>query len=398
MKDLVVALALTLLVQALVSATVYTVAVLAPAAQGDVGVAASSIGLFTALVYAVAALSAPLGGTIIARHGALRVSQYCLLLSGSGLALCAFAHPVALIAGALLIGCGYGPVTPASSEILVSRSPERFRNSIISIRQAGVPAGGALAGAVVPVLLLAGGWKSAVLAIAAINIIFALALQRVRNRYDSGRHAAGVSERPSLAGLLRMVFAHAELRQGALASFMFAGIQMCLASFLVVFLTERAGMTLVNAGFALAVAMLGGIVGRVLWGSVADYYGGARIVLGILGVVMALSAFALSQVTSAWPLSAVFTLCAVFGLTAVGWNGVFIAEVARIAPGGNVALATGATLGFTYLGVVVAPFGFWLILTLSGSYTPAFVAVGAITLVAALSYFGRPARPSAVVP
>lgn len=397
MKDLVVALALTLLVQALVSAAVYTVAVLAPVAQSDVGVTASSIGIFTALVYAVAALSAPLGGTYIARHGALRVSQYCLLLSGCGLALCAFAHPVALVAGALLIGCGYGPVTPASSEILVTRSPERFRNLIISIRQAGVPAGGALAGAAVPVLLLAGGWKSAVLAMAAFNIVFAFALQSVRDRYDSGRHAASVSPRPSLTSLLRMVFAHAELRQGAMASFMYAGIQMCLATFLVVFLTERAEVTLVNAGFALAVAMIGGIVGRVLWGSVADYIGGARIVLGVLGIVMALSAFVLSQVTAAWPLLAVFTLCAVFGLTAVGWNGVFVAEVARIAPGGNVALATGATLGFTYLGVVVAPFGFWLILTLSGSYTPAFILVGAVTLVAALSYFGRPAHSNAAI-
>jgi MFS family permease len=397
MKDLVVALTLTLLVQALVSATVYAPAVLAPVAQGDAGVAASSIGIFTALIYGVAALSAPLGGTFIARHGALRVSQYCLLLSGSGLALCAFAHPAALIAGALLIGCGYGPVTPASSEILIARSPERLRNLIISIRQAGVPAGGALAGAVVPVLLLAGGWKSAVLAIATFNIVFALALQTVRNRYDGGRHAASAAPRPSLTSLLRMVFAHAELRQGALASFMYAGIQMCLASFLVVFLIERADVTLVNAGFALAVAMIGGIVGRVLWGSVADYLGGARIVLGGLGVVMALSAFTVSQVTAEWPLLAVFTLCAVFGLTAVGWNGVFVAEVARVAPGGNVALATGATLGFTYLGVVVAPFGFWLILTLSGSYTPAFIVVGAVTLVAALSYFGKPASSRAAV-
>lgn len=398
MKELVVALALTLLVQALVSMAVYTVAVLAPVAQGDVGVAASSIGIFTAMIYAVAALSAPLGGSYIARHGALRVSQYCLLLSGCGIAVCALAHPVALIAGALLIGCGYGPVTPASSEILITRSPERFRNLIISIRQAGVPAGGALAGAVVPLLLLAGSWKAAVLAIAAFNIFVAFALQTVRNRYDSGRHAASVSRRPSLVDLLRMVFSHTELRQGALASFMYAGIQMCLASFLVVFLTERAGMTLVNAGFALAVAMMGGIIGRVLWGSVADYFGGARALLGMLGIVMALSAFALSQVTSAWPLPAVFTLCAVFGLTAVGWNGVFVAEVARIAPDGNVALATGATLGFTYFGVVVAPFGFWLILTLSGSYTPAFVVVGAITLVAALSYFGRPGRTAVANP
>lgn len=391
MKDLVIALALTVLVQALVSMAMFTPAVLAPVAQADAGVAASSIGIFTALVYALAAVSAPLGGSFVARRGAVRVSQYCLLCAGGGLALCAFAHPLAIAAGALLIGCGYGPVTPASSEILISRTPERVRNLVISIRQSGVPVGGAIAGAALPVLLLAFGWKAAALATAALCWICALGLEPVRGRYDVIHRENSRRPRPSFASLMRMVFAHAELRQGALASFTYAGIQMCLATFLVVYLTEHAGLSLINAGFALSVAMLGGIVGRVLWGIVADAIGSARIVLGFLGVVMAFSAFAMAQVTADWPFLAVVVLCAVFGASALGWNGVFIAEVARIAPAGDVALATGASLGFTYFGVMVVPVVFWLIITLSRSYTLAFGVLGGVTLIAAISYFRTPA-------
>src|SRR5690349_1310014 len=117
MKDLIVAVALTLLVQTLISVTVVAPAVVAPVAQADIGVAAKSIGIFTALIYAVAAITAPLGGAFVARSGAVRVSQYCLAISGCGFALCMVAHPLAWLLAALLIGCGYGPVTPASSEI-----------------------------------------------------------------------------------------------------------------------------------------------------------------------------------------------------------------------------------------------------------------------------------------
>lgn len=389
MKDLALALALTLLAQSTISLTASTLAVLAPVAQADVGVAASSIGIFSALIYATAALSALFGGTLIARHGAVRVSQYCLLLTGSGLALCALAHPVALVAGALVIGCGYGPITPAGSEILVVRTPERVRNLVMSIRQSGVPVGGAIAGVAVPMLLLAFGWKAAVLAIAALSVLCAFGLEAVRGRYDSITRDTALTPRPSLASLLRMVFAHAELRHGALASFVYAGIQVCMASYLVVFLTERALLTLINAGFAFSAAMVSGVIGRVLWGIVADYIGSARIVLGTLGVVMALSSFTISQVTPGWPLPAIIALCVVFGASAIGWNGVYVAEIIRIAPAGNVALMTGASLAFTYFGVVIMPVLFWVIVAVSASYTIAFNAAGAVTLLAGLSYFLR---------
>jgi len=269
----------------------------------------------------------------------------------------------------------------------VVRTPQRVRNLVMSIRQSGVPVGGAIAGVVVPVLLLGLGWKAAMLAIAALSVLCALGLQAVRGRFDRIRRDAPLTPRPSLASLLRMVFAHAELRHGALASFVYAGIQVCLASYLVVFLTERAMLTLINAGFAFSAAMVSGAIGRVLWGIVADYIGSARAVLGALGVVAALASFAMGQVTPGWPLPAIVALCVVFGATASGWNGVYIAEIARLAPAGKVALMTGAAIAFTYLGVVTMPVLFWVIVAVSASYTIAFNAAGALTLLAGLSYF-----------
>jgi MFS family permease len=100
---------------------------------------------------------------------------------------------------------------------------------------------------------------------------------------------------------------------------------------------------------------------------------------------MAACALLMSMVSAAWPFAAVLLLCGVFGATAVGWNGVYIAEVAHVAPEGKVAVATGASLALTYFGAVVGPFIFWIIVTLSGSYGVAFASVALITLAAAAS-------------
>jgi MFS family permease len=391
MKELVTALGITLVVQAVLSMTAVAPAVLAPVAQADIGVEASAVGIFTALVYFSAALSAPLGGTFVARLGAVRVSQFCLLCGGCGFALCALAHPLALAAGALVLGCGYGPITPASSVILAARTPQRVRNFVMSVRQTGVPLGGALAGVLVPVLLLAMHWKTATLAISALCLLCIFALETVREHYDGGQRAvsASTSARPTFVHMMRVVIGHTELRRMAYATFVYGGMQWCLASFLVVFLTETAGVSLINAGFALSAAMVAGVIGRVLWGIVADLIGNARLVLGALGVAMSLSALALSQVSGEWPFVLIMLLSVIYGGTAIGWNGVYVAEIARIAPADQIATATGASLTFTYLGVVVMPFLFWLIVTASGSYAFAYIAAGVVTLVPALSYLRR---------
>lgn len=384
MKELVVALLATLAIQALSSVAVFTPAVLASAASGDIGVAATAIGAFSATIYFIASFSAPIGGTFVARLGAVRVSQFAMVLTGGGLALCTLAHPAAVIAGAVLIGMGYGPITPASSVLLVEHTPDRLRNLIMSIRQTGVPVGGALAGAVVPWLVISAGWRGAALAMSGLILLFAVVLQTIRADYDRAR-VIPAARRPPLASMLRMVLTHQELRRISLASFTFSGVQMCFASYLVVFLSENIGLSMINAGAALSAAMIAGIAGRVLWGVVADYSGNARVTLALLGGVMTVCALLMALVNQAWPYSAVLLLCVVYGASVIGWNGVYIAEIARVAPEGNVAIATGASLAVTYLGAVVSPFLFWLIVTFTGSYSAAFSLAAVATLAAAIS-------------
>jgi fucose permease len=280
----------------------------------------------------------------------------------------------------LIIGLGYGPVTPSSSAILAERVPPNLRAFIFSLKQTGVPIGGAIAGAMIPALMLSLGWKTAALATSAMCIALAILIQPWRRAVDAGSRAPDTRAKLGLRATMQLVLSHRRLREMALASLTYSGMQMCLGSFMVVFLHDRVGFGVGSAGAVLAAAMITGIVGRIVWGVVADRWIKPRMLLGLLGCAMSLAAFAVAAITSSWPLALVFAVSVVYGGTAVGWNGVYLAEVARIAPPGQAAAATGASLAMTYFGVVALPLMFWAIVHFTGSYAVAFAAVGALTL------------------
>ncbi|WP_270939344.1 MFS transporter, partial [Falsiroseomonas oryzae] len=147
-----------------------TVPVLAPAIAAETGLPASLAGLHTALVYAGALVTGPLTGPLIRRHGGVRVLQAGLLLMGVGIALAALGSPWALALSALVAGMGHGPVTPAGSHLIASRTPPRRRALVFSLKQAGVPGGAMLVAAAAPAIALAAGWQAGVLAMAAVAL------------------------------------------------------------------------------------------------------------------------------------------------------------------------------------------------------------------------------------
>jgi MFS family permease len=380
MKGVVWPLIVTMAIQALVSMAVFAPPVFAPAAHDDIGFPASWVGIVTALTFAAATFGALFSGGVIARVGALRMSQFSLLLCGSGIALIASSNAWLVALGALVMGLGYGPVTPSSSAILADRAPERIRSFIFSLKQTGVPIGGALAGAIVPALIIAFGWRTSALSVGLACVALAAAIQPYRAVVDLAQHFDRPKKPASLLEPLRLVLAHPRLREMAFASCTYSGMQACLSTFLVVYLAQRIGFSVPVAGAALATAMTAGIIGRILWGVVADKGVKPRALLGILGVTMSVGAFLTAAFTGTWPLAAVFAVSFTYGATAIGWNGVYLSEVARIAPPGKAGAATGASLAMTYAGVVVLPMLFWVIVTLSDSYAAAFVAVGSLTL------------------
>ena len=372
--------------QTFTAAMMFAPAVLAPAASVDIGLPATLVGVVTALSYLAAAMAAPTAGARVPRLGAMRMSQGCLLVAGAGLALTALVHPIAIILAALVIGIGYGPSTPAGSALLAEHTPPRWRNVIMSVRQTGVPIGGALAGFAIPWLISAVGWRMTVLVCGGACVLIALALQPLRAGFDhpdarASAAPAGVSD------AWRLLMSHDELRRISLSAFLFGGVQLSFASFLVVHLVEQAQLSVVRAGAVLSAGMLSGAIGRLVWGVAADYFRNARAVLIALGAVSAICAVLMTQVTPGWPYALIVALASIFGAATLGWNGVYIAELARVAPPGKVAMATGASLFCAYFGAVTAPPVFAWVLSLGG-YTAGYLMLAALAVagVASLLY------------
>ena len=112
--------------------------------------------------------------------------------------------------------------------------------------------------------------------------------------------------------------------------------------------------------------------------------------------MMALGALASVFLTAETPYAVVVTILIVFGACAIGWNGVYLAEVARRAPTGMASLATGGTLAFTFLGVVLGPPLFGALSGLFGTYRAGFVGLTVMaSLAGAVLYWRQPAKPEA---
>jgi len=365
-------LAVTLAVQTLVAFAVYCAPVMAPVAGPALGFSPSAVGYYIAVTYLGSMIGSAVAGGWVARFGPIRVSQAGLALALCGLALAASASPPLVMLGGFIVGLGYGPTTPASSVILVRAAPPAMFSLIFSIKQTGVPAGGALAGALVPVLVLAFGWQWAAVAIGVACLVLALAIGPVRDRYDRGLDPqAPISLRTAFAPV-GMVLREPALRQMCITSFVYGGVQITLVTYLVTFLVNSFALTLVLAGLVMAVAQVASVIGRVVWGVLADRVLTRRAMLGLLGIGMGISALLALAAGPAWPAWLLFLYASVFGATAVGWNGVFLAEIARVAPQGRTSEATGGCLFFTFLGVVVTPPIFNAVLALAGSYPIAY--------------------------
>ena len=349
-------LPLTLLIQAAASAATIAPAVAAPALLLRLNAGAIAVGLFVALVYVAAMLSSQWGAALVRRWGPIRTSQIALAISALGLMLVAVPHVAVASVGALLIGAGYGPITPASSEILARTTPPERYALVFSVKQTGVPIGGALAGLLVPTVLGLAGPVGALALIGALCVLGALLAEVLRGELDTLRDPA--APLPTLARLtqpMRFVASHAVLGTLALCSLVFSAVQVCVSSYLVSFLTHDLRWTLVAAGVALAAAQVAGVVGRVLWGVLADRRGEARSALIGLAVAMALCGLVMPWLNPATPHAAVTALLVAYGATAIGWNGVFLATIARVVPLEQAALATSGCLFFTFFGVVIGP-------------------------------------------
>lgn len=378
-----VVLFVSLLVQTTASFGNQAVSPLAPALSADLRLSKSQVGLVLTGFYLGGILIMTLAGHASDRLGVRRMFLFGLVGCGAPLLLAAQAPGLALLIGAMFVsGLGNAIALPSTTRAIVDWFPNRHRGLAMGIKQTGVALAGAIMGLVVPPLALGLGWRGALAAIGWFTVGAGLASwliyreQADAHHQQSGAKATGPSFRALLLNRNLLLLSGTSL--------CLAAVQLSVIGFMVLFLKERLGYDTAFAGQLLAITQTAGVAGRIGWGLLSDAYFGSqrKAEMMLITAGAALSAIGFTLVSPGVPIWVLWLLLIVTGLSAVGWNGINMIFVAELAGRRASATAAGFNLSFSYIGIILGPPLFGLLVDASGSYAPAFVAAGCIGLVA----------------
>lgn len=382
--SLAILIALVTSVQVLTTFTVLALPTLATRAAATFGHGAEAVGFQISVVYLAAAGLSSIAGLIVKRYGAVMASLMALALSGLALLGVAVGRVEVAVLASLLMGCAYGLTNPAASHLLLKYAPRHRQNLIFAVKQTGVPLGAMLAALALPALSERVGWQMALVLGAVPQLLLAVPLLRIRGRIDVDRDPSALAGGGMLKGL-GLVIANPMMRSLAIMGWAYASFQLCLLAFIVTMLVQDLGWTLVSAGIMATVMQIGGATGRIAWSLLADRIGRGHLILVGIGIGSAVLAGLVAVATPAWPVALLSLVLFCFGFSLVGWNGLWMAEIARTAGLANVGLATGGVLVFTYVGIVTGPAAFAAAYRVLGSYGATFGVFGLLPAFGALA-------------
>ncbi len=376
MRNLILAVVTLPIQQSIAYLSLLVLPVAAPVVNAELGLDPAFVGIYTGVIFAVSTVTQMGCGGVIQRFGALRSIQVAMLMLGVGLILSIFGHAWVFLLCAVIMGFFYSASTPGSSQILFQYSPPKLAPITFSIKQTGVPLGGVIAGILIPFLVAAYGWEGAFVGVGLICILVAILLQPLRREFDKDRRP-DIKITPKDIGLkfrstVQLVVTHPQLRVLAFAGFSFAGLQLAFTTYFIIYMVEDLGHSLVEAGSIFAISQVCAVVARIFWGVVGSRWLQPRWVLAGLGVMMGITSVFLGLMNDSWTMQSILIIAILISITAIGWNGILLAEVARLAPDGDVAGTTGGVIGFASFGSMIFPVAYGIILSLTNSFSIGF--------------------------
>lgn len=358
-------LSLAVLTAASISVVAYSVD--AQLIRQDIGLTTVGVGAMTSVVYVGAAASSVLGGWMTDRRGPRPVLVIAIAFLAIGGSLSAIAQTaLALFAGILVTGLGYGWVNPPTNVVSNPVSVRR-RALSMSVKQTGIPIGGAVAGVLISPLAAEGGWRLSLIAPIGICVLVGAIVALWCPREPAQRRFSVESD-----SSLRL-----KMPGAWVFGFLMNGVQGTIFAFLALYLAEGRGLSTPAAGIGLSVLLVGGVVGRPFWGWLSDRMHRDRV--RVLQLTALIGGAALVLLPSV-PIVLEYVLLPVIGMTSVGWNGAFIATVAEAAKAERVGLETGIVLVMVNLGPVLAPPVLGAIAESSVGWDVAWMACAALSL------------------
>lgn len=333
------------------------------------------MGLVSAVLNGGAAAAGVPAGRAVDRVGERLVIGGGAVASGVAvLALHTVTGLTSLLAVLLVLGFLTTVAVPAGGALVHRLFLRNERAMVMGIRQTGVPLGGALSALTLPPIALLYGWRVALDVAAAITVaIGVVVLVAYRDPVEASGIARGSTARLGISQLLR----RKEILALALYATMFGGAQWCVLTYLVLYLNESLDVPLLVATSLLAACQVCGVGARVGWGIVSDRLMGGRrapvmALIGVMGMggTLALSTFSLD--TPYWLIALVV---GVLGITLLGWNGLPHVLAPEFVGPSAAGVAVGLINSSGFLGVILFPPLFGLLVDATGTYRISWVAL-----------------------
>ena len=242
-----------------------------------------------------------------------------------------FAQIQSLVQGiilAFLIGVALSATGPFSAKAIMDWVPAHIRGMSMGIKETGIPISGIVVASLFPFLAVTFSWRSAVMLLALIIVVTGVVFFAYY-RDKPGNNPKG--QRSSLIGIITLLGKERDIWLVILSSSILLGLHLVFVSYLILFLSEDLDMSVARAGGFLAVAFVGGAVGRISWGLLSDLLGGRRtVVLILIGVLSMLFMASMTWLPSDASSLVIGMLVFLIGATAVGWHGVSDALIVEL--------------------------------------------------------------------
>lgn len=346
------------LVHALAFMNISGFGILAPFMKEDLHLSSFQIGFLISALSIGASVSQMPAGLIVDFAGVRRMLTLAIGLIGLFLVLFSLApsYPIALVI-LLVYGMANGIIGPAASKSVLDWFPAVGRATAMGIKQTGVNFGGIFAGLLLPALAIFLSWRDSLLAVGLFETASAVLIYRLLKespvRSDPPRARAAIAWKK----ILQMAMQRDMLILGGIA-FCFMASQFCFSTYLILFLTQEMKYPIVRAGQYFALSFLIGAAGRVLWSLASDYFlaGRRKGILRWITLILFFSSLALGMI-SFFPALSPLLLTAVlaFGISGIGWNAIYLTMVGEAVGTESTGLATGAGYCFGFLGSLICP-------------------------------------------
>lgn len=328
-----------------------------------------------------------LGGivsTVLSGWAADALGQRRVLIAGAaltGLLVLLASRADAFVWIAVLLaatGIGASTPTPAGSKAVMSWFPQARWGLAMGVRQTGIPLGGAVAAATLPLLAALYDWHLALVVAGGVALLGA-GLCAVLYRHEDPPWTAAQA-RPSHMRPWDVLTVDIGLLAAA-GALLVTG-QFVLITYLPSYLQAGWHIPIVSGALYVLIAQLTGAGGRVFWGSASDrwFRGRRKPALIVIGLAASGSVFALAHLPGVAVPALTFALVALFGFVGLGWNGLYVTLASELSGRERAGSAVGVVLMATQFGIIAGPTLFGHIIDVTHSYRIAWTALAAVLL------------------